>query len=85
MKDNNNKRIDELAKRVKKGDRKAFEELYKLTSPKAYFIALQICNDRHEAEDILQESYITALNKISSLERTESFMGWFSRIIVNKS
>lgn len=81
----NSKRIDELAKKVKKGDMKAFEELYKLTSPKAYFVALQICSDKQEAEDIIQESYITALNKISSLERTESFMGWFNRIVVNKS
>ena len=81
----NIKKIDELAKKVKKGDKKAFEELYKLTSSRAYFTALQICNDKQEAEDILQESYITALNKISSLERTESFMGWFNRIVVNKS
>lgn len=81
----NNKRIDELVKKVKKGDKKAFEELYKLTSSRAYFTALQICGDKQEAEDILQESYITALNKIRSLERTESFMGWFNRIIVNKS
>ena len=81
----NTKRIDELAKKVKKGDKKAFEELYKLTSSRAYFTALQICNDKQEAEDILQESYVTALNKISSLERTESFMGWFNRIVANKS
>ncbi len=81
----NTKRIDELAKKVKKGDKKAFEELYKLTSSRAYFTALQICGDNQEAEDIVQESYITALNKISSLERTESFMGWFNRIVVNKS
>ena len=79
------KKIDELAKKVIKGDKKAFEELYKMTSPKAYFVALQICNDKQEAEDILQESYITALNKISSLERTESFMSWFNRIVANKS
>ncbi len=79
------KKIDELAKKVKKGNKKAFEELYKMTSPKAYFVALQICNDKQEAEDILQESYITALNKISSLERTESFMSWFNRIVANKS
>ncbi|MBQ3007325.1 MAG: RNA polymerase sigma factor [Clostridia bacterium] len=84
MKDNN-KIIDELAKKVKKGDKNAFEELYRLTSSRAYFVALQICNDKQEAEDILQESYITALNKISSLERTESFMSWFNRIVVNKS
>ena len=82
---NNSIRIDELAKKVKKGDKKAFEELYKLTSSRAYFTALQICGDNQEAEDIVQESYITALNKISSLERTESFMGWFNRIVVNKS
>ncbi len=84
MKDSN-KRINELAKKVKKGDKKAFEELYRLTSSRAYFTALQICNDKQEAEDILQESYITALNKISLLERTESFMSWFNRIVVNKS
>lgn len=81
----NTKRIDELAKKVKKGDKKAFEELYKLTSARAYFTALQICGDKQEAEDILQESYVTALGKISSLERTESFMSWFNKIVVNKS
>lgn len=84
MKDNN-KRIDELAKKVKNGDKKAFEELYKLTSSRAYFTALHICGDNHEAEDVVQESYITALKKISTLERTESFMGWFNRIVANKS
>jgi len=83
--DINTKKIDELAKKVKKGDKKAFEELYKLTSARAYFTALQICSDKQEAEDILQESYITALSKISSLERTESFMSWFNKIVVNKS
>lgn len=81
----NIKKINELAKKVKKGDKKAFEELYKLTSARAYFTALQICNDKQEAEDILQESYITALSRISSLERTESFMSWFNKIVVNKS
>lgn len=48
------KKIDELAKKVQKGDKKAFEELYKLTSPRVYFTALQICGDKHEAEDIVQ-------------------------------
>ncbi len=81
----NAQRIDELAKKVKNGDKKAFEELYKLTSSRAYFAALHICGDNHDAEDIVQESYITALNKISSLERTESFMSWFNCIVINKT
>lgn len=84
MKDNKDK-INELARKLKKGDKNAFEELYKLTSPKAYFIALQICGDKHDAEDIVQESYVTALAKISALEKTESFMSWFNRIVANKS
>lgn len=84
MKDNT-KRINELAVKLKKGDKKVFEELYKLTSSKAYFVALQICGDKHEAEDIVQESYVTALSKISALEKTESFMSWFNRIVANKS
>lgn len=84
MKDNT-ERINELAFRLKDGDKSVFDELYSLTCSKAYFIALQINGDEHEAEDIVQDSYITALSKISSLEKTESFMSWFNRIVANKS
>ncbi|MBQ2974243.1 MAG: RNA polymerase sigma factor [Clostridia bacterium] len=84
MKDSQ-ERINELAGKLKKGDQSAFEELYMLTSSKAYFIALKICGDKHDAEDIVQESYVTALARISTLEKTESFMSWFNRIVANKS
>ncbi len=84
MKENNVK-INELALRLKNGDNSAFEELYKLTSPKAYFVALQICGDKHEAEDIVQESYVTVIAKINALEKTEGFMSWFNCIVANKS
>ncbi len=77
--------ISELAFKVKNGDKQAFEELYKLTSSKAYFTALKITGDKHEAEDIVQESYITVLAKINTLEKTEVFMSWFNRIVANKS
>ncbi len=84
MKDNT-ERINELALKLKNGDKSVFDELYSLTCSKAYFIAMQICGDEHEAEDIVQDSYITALSKISTLEKTESFMSWFNRIIANRS
>lgn len=84
MKDNT-ERINELAFRLKDGEKTVFDELYSLTCSKAYFIALQINGDEHEAEDIVQDSYITALSKISTLEKTESFMSWFNRIVANKS
>ena len=84
MKDNK-ERINELALRLKNGDNSVFEELYKLTSSKAYFLAIQIVGNEHEAEDIVQDSYISALEKISTLEKSESFMSWFNRIVANKS
>ncbi len=84
MKENND-RINELAFSLKGGDKTVFEELYRLTSSKAYFVALQISGDKHEAEDIVQESYIAVLSKIATLEKTEGFMSWFNRIVANKS
>ncbi len=84
MKDNKN-RINELALRLKEGDMSVFNELYRLTSSKAYFAALHISGDEHEAQDIVQDSYVTMLAKISTLEKTEGFMSWFNRIVANKS
>ncbi len=77
--------IAQLALQTKKGNKKAFEELYKLTSPKAYFVALEFTKNEQDAEDILQESYITALSKISSLENEEKFQSWINQIVANKS
>lgn len=84
MKDNK-ERINELALQLKNGDKSVFEELYKLTSSKAYFLAFQICGNEHEAEDIVQDSYVAMLDRIGTLEKSESFMSWFNRIVANRS
>ncbi len=81
----NNNRITELATRLKNGDNSAFDELYKLTCSKVYFVALKITKNEHDAEDIIQESYVTALKKIDTLEKPESFMSWLNHIVANKS
>lgn len=74
-----------LIEKIKSGDSEAFEELYRLTSPKAYFVALQILKNEHDAEDILQETYIKVLEKINEIDPSKSFMGWLYRVISNKS
>ncbi len=78
-------KINDIVLRMKNGDKKAFEEMYKLTSSKAYFIAFQITQREQDAEDIVQDSYLTVLSKIDTLEKTEGFMGWFNRIVANTS
>lgn len=78
-------RIAELVGMVQSGDNKAFDELYKLTSERAYFVALEFTKNNQDAEDILQESYIKALSKIKELDNPESFSSWLNQIVANKS
>lgn len=80
-----NNRIAELVRKLQSGDKSAFEELYRLTSPKAYFVALKICKNEHDAEDILQESYIKALEKIDTVDPEKNFTAWLYQIVANKS
>lgn len=84
MKDENRK-IARLIKQIQCGKQSAFEEFYKLTSPKAYFIALKITQNEHDAEDILQESYIKALEKIGEIDTSQNITSWFMKIVANKS
>lgn len=81
----NKQRIAELVGKIQSGDNSCFEELYKLTSERAYFVALQFLKNNQDAEDVLQESYIKALSKINELDKPESFSSWLNQIVANKS
>lgn len=83
--DNEKERINGLITRIKSDDKSAFDEFYKLTSPKAYFIALKITQNEHDAEDVLQESYMKALEKLDEIDVSQNVMSWFCRIVANKS
>lgn len=78
-------RIAELVRKVQSGDNSAFEELYRLTSKRAFFVALHFTKNDDDAEDILQESYVKALSKIKELDKPESFSSWLNQIVANKS
>lgn len=65
------------------GDSAAFEELYKRTYPRAHAIALGVVKDEFEAFDIVQEAYVTLLEKGSTLEDPQKLESWFVRIVRN--
>ena len=50
-----------------------------------YNICYRMTNDGDEAADVLQESFISAFNNLSSYRGTASFGAWLKRIVVNKS
>jgi RNA polymerase sigma factor (sigma-70 family) len=67
------------------GDHKAYEEIYKLYSRSMYNVALRLVKDRDEAEDVLQDSFISAFSHLNSFQGNASFGAWLKRIVINKS
>ncbi|MDX2445028.1 MAG: RNA polymerase sigma factor [Bacteroidales bacterium] len=72
-----------LIERCKQGDIKAQFLLYKQYSTSMYNIAIRFLNNKMDAEDILQESFITAFNKLVDLKSDASFGTWLKRIVIN--
>ncbi len=71
-------------KKIKKGDNKSFEKLYKLTEREVWFTCISFLKNETTAQDIMQETYITAFLKIQSLEKSSQIRSWLNRIAVNK-
>lgn len=76
--------ISHLVEKIKKGDNKSFEKLYKLTEREVWFTCISILKNETTAQDIMQETYITAFLKIQSLEKSSQIRSWLNRIAVNK-
>ena len=69
----------------KAGDRNAQFKIYKLYYKAMYNTSLRIVNDTMEAEDIMQEAFLQAFNRIHSYTGEGSFGSWLKRIVINKS
>ena len=68
-----------------RGDQKAQFQIYKLYYKAMYNTSLRIVNDTMEAEDIMQEAFLSAFEKISSYSGTVSFGSWLKKIVQNRS
>lgn len=76
--------ISHLVEKIKKGDNKSFEKLYELTECEVWFTCISFLKNETTAQDIMQETYITAFLKIQSLEKSSQIRSWLNRIAVNK-
>jgi RNA polymerase sigma factor (sigma-70 family) len=76
--------IDEqIIERCKKGEVQAQFILYKQYSKAMYNIAIRFLNNKLDAEDILQESFVTAFEKLNELASIPAFGSWLKRIVIN--
>ena len=75
----------DLVVECKKGSKKACYELYKLYSKAMLNIAFRIVGNIAEAEDVLQEAFLDAFNKVKDFRQDTTFGLWLKQIVVNRS
>lgn len=73
-----------LAARVASGDGAAFELLMRRHNRRLYRIARSVLRDAADAEDALQEAYLTAYRAIASFRGDASLATWLSRLVLNQ-
>ena len=73
----------DIVEKCKTDDSSAQYELYRLYSKAMFNICLRITNDRDEAEDVLQEAFVSVFKNINSYKGTATIGAWIKRIVIN--
>lgn len=75
----------DLIKKCKKQDQRSQMQIYKLYYKAMFNTCLRIVGNKSDAEDIMQDSFLSAFQKIEQYNEKGSFGGWLKRIVVNNS
>jgi len=76
---------EEIIEQVKNGNKELYELLMRKYNQKLYRIARAIVKDDSDAEDILQDTYLKAYEKLSQFENRSRFSTWIIRILINNA
>lgn len=77
--------IEQLVALCLTGNQLAQLEIYNRYHKAMYNTSFRIVNNSFEAEDIMQESFLTAFTKLNKLKEISTFSAWLKRIVVNNS
>ena len=80
-----NQNIEQLVALCKTNNQFAQLEIYNRYYKAMYNVAFRIVKNSYEAEDIMQDAFLSAFTKLDSLNDTVTFGAWLKRIVVNKS
>lgn len=81
----NNKLLDELILKIKEGDTIALSELYNLIKTDIFAFAFSIVKNYHDAEDILQNTFITIHKNAYIYLHSKNARSWIFTIVRNLS
>jgi len=73
-----------LIERCRKGDLAAFEEIYRAHSPRLYSLALRMMGNPADAEDMLQEIFLSAHRKLEGFRGDAALGTWLYRLATNQ-
>ena len=78
--------LAELLSETSRGDRQAFQRVYRLASPKLFAIALRIAGRRDLAEEILQEAFLTVWRKADQYNESRGKpLAWMATIVRHRA
>ena len=75
----------DIVEQCKANDRKAQIQLYKQYCEGMFCVAMRYVQNSDDAEDVIQESFIKAFQKIHQFKGEVTFGAWLKRIVINKS
>jgi RNA polymerase sigma-70 factor (ECF subfamily) len=76
---------DYLVARAREGYLDAYEMLVQRHSAMAYRVALRLCGNHHDAQDIAQEALIAAWEKLDRFKAESSFSTWLYQIVTRRA
>ncbi len=76
---------DELIRRTREGDLRAFDTLVRRYQRRVYFLAIRMVTNHDAADDVAQETFIKAYNALDSFRLGCNFYTWLYRICMNLS
>lgn len=78
--------LDELLAKTATGDQAAFAELYRLASPRLLGVCIRMLREREEAEEVLQEAWVTVWHRASTFDPAKASAGtWLGTLFRNKA
>jgi RNA polymerase sigma-70 factor (ECF subfamily) len=77
--------VAELVKRARKGEPAAFDELVRRHLRAAYAVALAVLGRPADADDVAQDAFLVALEKLDDCRDPARFSGWLIQIVRNRA
>lgn len=74
-----------LVERLKRGDMRALEEVYRLFEQPVHALAWRLLNDRDEAREVLHDAMLAVFDKRAQFRGDSPFWGWLRQIAVNEA